>query len=150
MSDLKVCRCGEPLSNTKAHPGEYITGLSGHTFAPVGAEPDGGSGVVTKSNYTIRDDGSVTFSGDVTPSEREKAYLEAAALVAKRERAGGFPILPGDEQAPDPRCALCGEHASVHTLAACDRKMADWKPTGLLGTTPRVARPDAQNAQKNP
>lgn len=66
------------------------------------------------------------------PTLRE--YIDAQMIEGIRNLpgAGGFPIMRGDEDAPDPRCALCGEPDSVHTLAACDRKMDAWKPTGLL------------------
>lgn len=34
QATANLCRCGAPASDKAAHPGRYITGLAGHTFAP--------------------------------------------------------------------------------------------------------------------
>lgn len=61
-------------------------------------------------------------------------YIAARLLEGIRDLpgTGGFPIMRGDEQAADPRCALCGEADSVHSIAGCERKLEAWEPTGLL------------------
>jgi hypothetical protein len=79
---------------------------------------------------------SATWGDDVSANPDDMTLQEYIAEklvegIRNLPGAGGFPILPGDEHAPDPRCALCGAHDSMHTLAACDRKMDAWEPTGL-------------------
>lgn len=54
---------------------------------------------MAKSNYTVHEDGSVTFEGDVSDSVRQKAYEEAAALVATRERAAATQVDPEEVKA---------------------------------------------------
>jgi hypothetical protein len=43
-------------------------------------------------------------------------------------------------------CPLCGLGAAEHTEEACDEKLRDWRPTGLLGGLDRyfAARQEPQ------
>ncbi len=62
------------------------------------------------NDYTLHDDGSVTFVGDVSDAVRAKAYEEAAALVASRQRAAGSEV---DDDQADQIKALASESADI-------------------------------------